>query len=74
VSPWNARAPVSIVRVDTGSRFTVVGTPRRFATLPPEVVFAAATADGQRFIAIAPERSGTGSITVVQNWRAALGR
>ena len=26
------------VQVETGSRFTVVGTPRRFATLPPDVV------------------------------------
>jgi Tol biopolymer transport system component len=62
------------VQVDTGSRFAVVGTPRRFATLPADVVFATAMPDGQRFIAIAPERTGTGSITVVQNWRAALGR
>jgi hypothetical protein len=28
--------------------------------------------DRQRFLALAPERTGTGSITVVQNWRAAL--
>jgi hypothetical protein len=27
----------------------------------------------QRFLALAPERTGTGSITVVQNWRAAAG-
>jgi eukaryotic-like serine/threonine-protein kinase len=66
----------SLWRVDVqgGSRFTVVGTPRRFAMLPADVVFAAAMPDGQRFVAIAPERTGTGSITVVQNWRAALAR
>jgi hypothetical protein len=30
--------------------------------------------DRQRFLAIAPERTGIGSITVVQNWRSALTR
>jgi serine/threonine protein kinase len=66
----------SLWRVDVqgGARFTVVGTPRRFAMLPADVVFAAAMPDGQRFVPIAPERTGTGSITVVQNWRAALAR
>ena len=28
--------------------------------------------DGQKFIAIVPEQVGPGSVTVVQNWRAAL--
>jgi hypothetical protein len=28
--------------------------------------------DLQRYIAIAPERTGTGSVTVVQNWLGAL--
>ncbi len=66
----------SLWRVDVqgGSRFGVTGTPRRFAMLPADVVFAAAMPDGQRFVAIAPERTGTGSITVVQNWRSALAR
>jgi len=31
-----------------------------------------ATPDLQKFLALAPERIGVGSITVVQNWRAAL--
>lgn len=49
-----------------------VGTPRRIATLPPDIVWLDAMLDRQRFLAIAPERTGTGSITVVQNWRASL--
>ena len=28
--------------------------------------------DRQRFLALVPERTGPGSITIVQNWRAAL--
>ena len=40
--------------------------------LPSDVISVAAMPDGQRFLAIAPERAGTGSITVVQNWAAAL--
>jgi WD40 repeat protein len=57
------------VQLDTA---VVVGTPRQIATLPEEIVWMAAMPDRQRFVAIAPERTGTGSITVVQNWRAAL--
>jgi len=49
-----------------------VGTPRQFATLPPDVVWVAAMPDHRRFLAIAPERTGTGSVTVVQNWLKAL--
>ena len=51
-----------------------VGTPRQIATLPPDIVYMTAAPDRQRFLAILPERSGTGSVTVVQNWRAALQR
>jgi hypothetical protein len=31
-----------------------------------------ATPDRQRLLVLAPERTGTGSITVVQNWLGAL--
>ena len=48
------------------------GTPRQIATLPPDIVWVAMMPDGQRFLAIAPERTGTGSVTVVQNWLKAL--
>jgi eukaryotic-like serine/threonine-protein kinase len=50
----------------------VVGTPRQIATFPSGIVWMDATPDRQRFLAIAPERTGPGSLTVVQNWRASL--
>jgi hypothetical protein len=43
-----------------------------FAKLPADIVWIEPMPDRQRFLAIAPERTGTGSVTVVQNWRAAL--
>ena len=49
-----------------------VGTPKPFARLPADIVWVDAMPDRQRFLAISPERTGTGSVTVVQNWRAAL--
>lgn len=30
--------------------------------------------DRQKFVAMVPERAGPGSVTMVQNWRAALGK
>jgi Tol biopolymer transport system component len=63
----------SLYRVDVlqGDTFRV-GTPRKFATLPEDIIFVDAMPDRQRFLALAPERTGTGSVTVVQNWRSAL--
>jgi Tol biopolymer transport system component len=49
-----------------------IGTPRRIATFPPNIMWMDATPDRQRFLAITPERTGPGSLTIVQNWRAAL--
>jgi hypothetical protein len=49
-----------------------VGTPQTVALLPPGGSRADITPDGQRFLALVPDQSGTGSITLVQNWRAAL--
>jgi Tol biopolymer transport system component len=49
-----------------------VGTPRQIANLPPDVAWLDAMPDRKRFIAIVPEKAGPGSVTVVQNWRAAL--
>jgi Tol biopolymer transport system component len=49
-----------------------VGRPEQIGTFPANIVWMDATPDRQRFLALAPERTGTGSITVVQNWRAAL--
>ena len=50
----------------------VAGAPQQIATLPPDIIFVAMTPDEARFLALSPERTGTGSITVVQNWRAAV--
>jgi Tol biopolymer transport system component len=62
---------LSRVDLQPGETLTV-GKPREFARLPPDNVFVDVMPDRQRFLAIAPERTGTGSITIVQNWRAAL--
>jgi Tol biopolymer transport system component len=62
------------VDVQTETATFTVGTPKQIATLPDEIVWVAAMPNLQRFLAIAPERTGTGSISVVQNWRAALSR
>ena len=48
------------------------GTPTKIATFPASIVNLDATPDRKKFLAIAPERVGIGSVTVVQNWRAAL--
>jgi hypothetical protein len=63
----------SLSRVDVQPGETLhVGKPIPFAMLPADNVWVDAMPDRQRFIAIAPERTGTGSVTLVQNWRAAL--
>ena len=63
----------TLSRVDLQPGETLgVGPPTRFARLPADIVFVDAMPDRERFLAIAPERTGTGSITIVQNWRAAL--
>jgi len=63
----------SLYRVDVlpGDTFRV-GAPRKFATLPEDIIAVDAMPDRQRFLALAPERTGTGSVTIVQNWHAAL--
>jgi hypothetical protein len=63
----------TMMRVDVESGPTLrVGTPQTVALLPPGGSRADITPDGQRFLALVPDQSGTGSITLVQNWRAAL--
>ena len=51
-----------------------IGTPLKLGMLPPNIAWVSAMPDLQKFLALAPERTGTPSMTVVQNWRAALGR
>ncbi|MEO6214291.1 MAG: protein kinase [Vicinamibacterales bacterium] len=63
----------SLWRVDVQPGATMqVGIPKRLATFPPSIVWVDATPDRQRFLAIAPERTGPGSLTIVQNWLSAL--
>jgi len=49
-----------------------LGAPKPAATLPGSLVGLDAMPDRQRWLALVPEREGTGSVTIVQNWRAAL--
>jgi len=62
---------LSLVDVIPGETFRAT-TPRKFATLPADIISVDASPDRKRFLALAPERTGSGSVTVVQNWRAAL--
>jgi hypothetical protein len=47
-------------------------SPSSAKAVPTGIVWMDAMPDRQRFLAIAPERTGIGSITVVQNWRSTL--
>jgi hypothetical protein len=49
-----------------------VGVPKVIGTIPANVIAADPVPDGQRLLAIVPDREGPGSVTVVQNWSAAL--
>ena len=63
----------SLWRVDIETGATLrAGIPKRLASFPADIVWIDATPDRQRFLAIAPERSGPGSVTIVQNWLAAM--
>ena len=46
--------------------------PVQLAMLPQNLVYVDAMPDRQKFLALAPERTGPGSITVVQHWLGAL--
>jgi Tol biopolymer transport system component len=59
------------VDVEPGSEIRV-GTPKKVATLPSNIIWMDAMPDRQRFLAITPERTGIGAMTIVQNWRASL--
>jgi len=59
------------VDVTTGATFSA-GTPKQLATLPQSILAMDAMPDRQRFLGIAPERTGIGAMTIVQHWRRAL--
>jgi hypothetical protein len=45
-----------------------IGTPKQIGVFPPGILGIDATPDRRRFLAILPERTGPGSLTIVQNW------
>lgn len=61
------------VHVEPGDTLRA-GTPEKIAAFPSSIVWFDAMPDRQRFLAIAPDRTGVASVTVVQHWRAALER
>jgi Tol biopolymer transport system component len=48
--------------------------PVQIATFPPNIIGMDAMPDRQKFLALSPERTGPGSITIVQHWRSALAK
>jgi Tol biopolymer transport system component len=65
------RATLWRVPVRSDAAFTA-GAPVLVARLPQDTIAGDVAPDGQRFLVLLPERSGTGSITVVQNWPSAV--
>jgi eukaryotic-like serine/threonine-protein kinase len=59
------------VQVNPGPALSL-GTPVQVGQLPPGILWLDAMPDRQRLLTLAPERTGTGSMTLVQNWRGAL--
>lgn len=60
-------------RAEVGAGDTLrVGVPKVIGTIPANTIAADAMPDGRRILAIVPDREGPGSVTVVQNWSAAL--
>lgn len=59
------------VDVAPGSVFSA-SVPIKIAMFPPDILWLDAMPDRQKFLVLSPERTGPGSITVVQHWLAAL--
>ncbi len=63
----------SLWSVDVESGPTLrVGQPKKLGNLPANVIWIDAAPDRKRFLALVPEHKGQGTLTVVQNWRAAI--
>jgi len=65
------KTSLMIADVEPGETLKV-GTPRVMASLPPGVIAIDATSDRQKWLALVPENTGAGTVTVVQNWMAGL--
>ena len=61
------------VNVEPGPTMDV-GVPARLGSLPANILWMDAAPDRARFLALLPERSGVGTLTVVHNRIAALAR
>jgi Tol biopolymer transport system component len=59
------------VSVTPGATFSA-GAPTLVVDLPPNILALDVSPDHQRILALAPEQTGTGTMTVVLNWRASL--
>src|SRR5262249_15440594 len=59
--------------VEPGPQFRT-SAPKQIATLPPGVIWIDAMPDRERFLALSPERTGIGSITIVEHWLGALAK
>ena len=57
-----------------GTELGGVGQPVKLGTLPAGTINLDAMPDRKKFLALVPDRVGVGSITVVQNWAAGLGK
>lgn len=57
-----------------GTELRAAGPPAKLGTLPAGVLVMDAMPDRKKFLALIPERVGVGSITVVQNWTAGMGK
>ena len=62
----------SLMIADVEPATLQVGTPRVGATLPAGLIAVDAMPDRLRWLALVPETAGPGTVTVVQNWMAAL--
>lgn len=57
-----------------GAELRAAGPPVKLGTLPAGIVVMDAMPDRKKFLALIPDRVGVGSITVVQNWMAGVGK
>lgn len=64
-------------RVDVqpnGTELRVAGEPVKLGPVPAGMIDIDAMPDRRKFLALVPDRLGVGSITVVHNWMAGLGK
>jgi serine/threonine protein kinase/Tol biopolymer transport system component len=60
------------VTVDLDASPPRIDAPKQVGAFPANLVAMDLAPDGRRFLALVPERTGIGAITIVQSWQAAL--